>query len=60
MVERQACAEIEITPAMVSAGVDEFCRYSLQDDPLDVIVEGIFTQMLAFSGAGLQSSDRSL
>ena len=38
--------EIEVTPAMITAGVKEFVLYR-RDDDAEVIVENVFRAMLA-------------
>lgn len=40
--------EIEITPAMIKAGVEEFCLWENGDRPT-LIVESIFRQMASVS-----------
>ena len=47
MADRPATTEIEVTPAMVEAGVSELILYSTATDSLAEIVRSVFTAMTA-------------
>ena len=46
--ERLLPTEIEITPAMIEAGVKDYCMWRSEDEP-DEIVRSIFISMVEFS-----------
>jgi hypothetical protein len=49
MADRPATAEIEVTPAMIEAGVSELVLYSTSTDSLVEIVRSVFTAMATAS-----------
>lgn len=45
--DRPTLEEIEITPAMIEAGVEELCLYDSREDTPDVAVRMIFEAMVS-------------